>query len=577
MVPLYHMSFYFALVGLLLLAFSPRAVLATFDFVDYPSVALQCVPYTVDFTGLQSDVAFPLKLTVVPLNSTPLSISIPDSAWNATTNVGRAVTFLALPAGTFFLVSLDDANGASTGLVSQITRVGAFNDTSCLRNESQETTRLFTIEDPVSQCEPFNVNFSTSQVSGTPSIRAFIPGGETFYVNQTSSQHAQGTASYTMDALHGTKLALVISDGSGHETSTGLFSVGGNSQSSGTCISSQSTTTSTTSATSSANMTASASPSTSATSMELMTKNKGLSQGAIIAIAVASVVIVVIILLAMALWLLYARRKAREASASNAEQGDSGFPRLSSEKSFTIRSGLPPTTAPSWEFRESTYSQASAPSEKGSVIRNPLYTNSKLWLSSPTSPGSSEARSTRTISTRTGRSQNSPNSSRVASPSSASPPRIIDVSGASRRTPTVVSPSHTAQSVRGSRGVQRVLPSSPTATISTLDVEYMMDVAERYAPTDGSDPAVPPLPQSALIAQETYRNSAYLAGKESAYIPLPSRAAPVALHIRSPTVGSVRTMPSLSHLRSPSSEVYREPPQARVPSSPLPSPLPSPM
>lgn len=104
-----------------------------------------------------------------------------------------------------------------------------------------------------------------------------------------------------------------------------------------------------------------------------------------------------------------------------------------------------------------------------------------------------------------------------------------------------------------------------------------MDVAERYAPTDGSDPAVPPLPQSALIAQETYRNSAYLAGKESAYIALPSRAAPVAMHIRSPTLASLRTMPSLSHLRSPSSVVYREPPQARVPSSPLPSPLPSPL
>ncbi|CCM02475.1 uncharacterized protein FIBRA_04575 [Fibroporia radiculosa] len=576
-----------ALVGLSLLALGPQAALSTFDFVTFSSV-LQCTPFSIEFSGGQLPSALPLKLTVVPLDSTPFSVNLPASSWNATTGTGHAITFIPFPAGTEFVASLDDANGAPAGLTSDVIKVGPFNSTFCLHSEQSSSANAdaFVVTGELSQCEPFSVGFNTSEVTSAPSVRAFTPGGTSFLVNQSSSN--TGTATYVMDALQGTKVILLVSDNSGLSETSSLLTVGGSDESSGTCIPSTTTSGEIPSSTPPSNSTMYTSSSTTAMSMEETNRSQTLSQGSIIAIAAVSGTVVVVIVLAMAFWLYWSRRKASKSAVRYMEQGGPYTSRGEKEilpeppkaSSSTARPSIPPAG--------STWSLSSARADETTgYVKNPLYTNSNLWLSSPTTPGSASRRSNTPRSSTFSSRDRSAHSSTFAIPlqmsSPLSPlPQFADAS-ASRTTPLPISRSQTLRSTRSQRGV----PTSPTTTISTVDIEHILDMTERYSAGDSTDPAIPPLPRNVLMDQETVRMSAYLAGREVTHSPaLPATPPGVHVRVRPPTLAlghsatsslySLRS-PAGTHGRSPSMQVYREPPQALVPSSPMQTPLPSPL
>lgn len=218
-------------VSFLVLAL-PQAVLARFKFSL--SAVEQCGPVNITFSGNDPSAdAIPITFTILPFNSTPISIPIPNAMTNSS---GVYVTFLPLPEGTTFIASLDNAAADNTGKVTDVIKVlpSSTGNTTCLPAAVANTDR-FIFDDSVFQCELFNVSYDPTIVPRPPSIRSFIPLGGSDRINLTS-RPSEGTASYTMTAEHGTQIVLLFDDGQNHRQTSPLLTVGGDSTSSTQCL-----------------------------------------------------------------------------------------------------------------------------------------------------------------------------------------------------------------------------------------------------------------------------------------------------------------------------------------------------
>lgn len=328
----------------------------------------------------------------------------------------------------------------------------------------------------------------------------------------------------------------------------------------------------------------------------------------------------------MGVWLYCSRRKSK-ARAAALEAGTPPYlpppPTDIMEEKRAIASGEHPLPLhASWEIQmQTSWGSARSKSSTASnvaVTRNPLYTNPNLWLASPT-----------LSNMLAGSSKSSSPTPRLnaggVSPADSFATMRFTEANAARHTPPAVSAasirSHApsqASSPRGSKPqtpAGSLSPISPTLTISTVDIEHGLEMSARF-PADGRD-AMPPLPlrQSTYTAaaRDSLRNSAYYAGQfpdigglrpghsrqgsPSKVASGRGRVTPPHLRIgierRAPSAASsmyslyqegeaARSSPS-RFLTSPtlhvsaSGEVFREPPQAHVPRSPMPSPFPSPL
>jgi hypothetical protein len=199
----------------LLVTFTPQIV-STLEFQI--SQVKQCEPVSITLVGDSNADDVPMWLTLIPFNSHPVSIQLP----NATANMsGVNVTFFPFNEGTSFVASLDDVNGNSTAKVSGIINVlpSPTSKTTCLP-QVQNTTSLFTLSNNISQCQEFNVTYNQSTFSKAPSIRLFNPQGPSFRLNLTADD--QGTATYLMDFDQGEKVVLLIDGGHRHQETSPL-------------------------------------------------------------------------------------------------------------------------------------------------------------------------------------------------------------------------------------------------------------------------------------------------------------------------------------------------------------------
>jgi len=219
------------------LAFAPRRVFALFEFVAYSRVQ-QCGPFNISFSGGQPPAALPLTLTVIPFDSTPLSFTIPESAWDSSTSSGSYVTVLPLPSGVSLMASLDDAAGNSAALTSDVTQVLPSTDTSCISANQTNPTVFQLVDDAVSQCSPFDVSRNTSYSDHSLSVRAFIPTGLSFSLRWKNFYSSQGVDTYTyiMDVASGLRVAMLFDDGQGTRQVSDLISVGGGASSPSGCL-----------------------------------------------------------------------------------------------------------------------------------------------------------------------------------------------------------------------------------------------------------------------------------------------------------------------------------------------------
>ncbi|KAI0366664.1 hypothetical protein BV20DRAFT_920146, partial [Pilatotrama ljubarskyi] len=281
----------FAALALLL---APVPAAARFASISFSEVK-QCGNFTVNFVGGKAPAALPLTLSVLPLNGTPVFITLPDTAWNATTETGSAINFLPLPAGTQFIASLDDAKGQGTALVSDILVIDPSDtdDTSCLPTNPAPFVPRYHVNSTLSQCEPFNVEFDTAQGVPAPStVRGFIPKGASFPVSESNTtSDTAGVEAYIMDAQRGSQVIFLFEDGNGYSETSAPMPIFGNVESSTACIPMNSL--------------------TNAASLESMSSTERVTPKiAVIVVAVCGGV-VAIVAMAMVTWYIIHRRKVR--------------------------------------------------------------------------------------------------------------------------------------------------------------------------------------------------------------------------------------------------------------------------
>ena len=219
------------------LVFAPHSALSVFEYVAY-SRARQCDPFTISFSGGQLPAALPLTLTAVPFNSTPISFTVPESAWDNSTNSGSYTTFLPLSARVSFVASLDDAAGDNAALISDVIQVLPSTDASCIPANQTILAPLRLADNAVSQCSPFNVMQNTSSLDHTLSVRVLTPTSLSFSLQRTKFYSSQGvdTFTYIMNVASGLRVALLFDDGQGNRQVSDLISVGRSVSNSSECL-----------------------------------------------------------------------------------------------------------------------------------------------------------------------------------------------------------------------------------------------------------------------------------------------------------------------------------------------------
>lgn len=504
-----------------LLAFAPLAVIS-FDTISFSAVQ-QCGNFTVQFSGDSLPASLPLSLTVIPFNLTPISIAIQNPGWDNRTLTGAVVTFLPYPVGTLFLASLDDADGSSTGPVSGIMKIGDSAVTSCLSDTFSVPKEEYTLVTSPSQCEEFAVTYDTTILDSAPAVRVFQPSGNSSLADLEAI--APGKATYTIDAARGQQVVLTFSNDTTLQQATGLITVGGDAQSPTNCLNPASVVETTAAATS---------------------DEGGLSMGAIIGIAVACIVIVVVVAITMAIWL---RRERQRAKATFAIPKD--------PENYAYEKPLPlgPDGQTHYVQHGAQYSLDSippAPPPKGygdvpqlrvehdgaNNVKNPLYTTAVFDVVSP-------------------RPQSySPSVSLTPDPTGRAPLSSIPV--------PLVSPMSFGNPLSSDRASsQRVSimtgASTRSRSLCSDDIEHILDMATLYsgpaspisASALRSTPTVPPL--RTVMEDESYATRR----PDSAM-----RGSPIALTIQTPA----------SSPHTPLSASSRDPPQAPLPTSPVPTP-----
>jgi hypothetical protein len=212
------------------MAVGPQVVHSS-PFLTFSAVE-QCGPVSVNFSGAIQPDALPLALTVLPFNAAPISIPIPNSSWNAATSTGAAITFLPFPANTTFIASLDGNTGDSVVGVSDVINVQPSSNSSCIPTTNAFNEPRYQLTGNLIQCQTFSVSFDPT--IPTPSVRAFVPRGGSFNLNQTAN--ATGTATFVLSASRGQALLLLFDGGVGFQETKGLFIVGGDSGSKTDCL-----------------------------------------------------------------------------------------------------------------------------------------------------------------------------------------------------------------------------------------------------------------------------------------------------------------------------------------------------
>lgn len=219
------------------LAFAPQSAFSLFEFVTYSRVS-QCGYFNVSFSGGKPPAALPLALNILPFNSTPFVIVVPNSAWDNSTSSGSFVTPLPLPAGVALLASLDDATGNSAALISDVIQIQPSANASCLSSNTTAPAPFQLVTSAVSQCLPFSVSRNTPSVNHPISTRGFIPTSLSFKLKWVTYDASQGgdTFTYIMKAAEGLQVALLFDDGQGNSQVSDLLSVQGDKSSPSGCL-----------------------------------------------------------------------------------------------------------------------------------------------------------------------------------------------------------------------------------------------------------------------------------------------------------------------------------------------------
>ncbi|KAI0755351.1 hypothetical protein C8Q80DRAFT_1094960 [Daedaleopsis nitida] len=585
-------GFYCSLLAAALLP----SVAARFASIHFSRVT-QCGNFTVSFAGGKAPAALPLTLSVLPLNSTPVFIPLPIDAWNSTTKTGAAITFLPFTAGTEFIASLDDANGLGTALVSDILVIdpAESDDTSCLDTNPAPFVPRYAVNAPLRQCESFDVEYDPNTAADSPTVRAFVPKGKSFPVNQTvAAISATGTDNYLMDVPRDSTVVLMFKDSNGYAETTGTMPVLGDVNSDDSCV-----------------------PTNPLSSAAILDYNadqphaRVTTKITVIIIAVC-VGVVALVALVMIIWCIRSRRRTKRANSfSKVSSRDPEKQMIQSQtgpRPLLLQSTLSPVTSPV-SPADSAYIHG-APQQ---FVRDPPYIRMGSALVTPTSPDPNDPFGEQASGSILGPLSASARTSLKSRPLGST--ALGNVAGGSStlalQNSMSYSPAVRSSGLRRSSTFDMIPGTSPywggrlavtpdnslasnpssllrrqasfasartarTGSVSSVEIDRILEMATIY----GAQDILPDMPQPVHTAPATLRQSAYMAGRESRRTSAALTGSPYSspAHSRnnSATAGAPEPASALSHSGSQTSlrmlRAYREPPLATLPSSPLNSP-----
>ncbi|WVQ81260.1 hypothetical protein IAT38_003383 [Cryptococcus sp. DSM 104549] len=281
-----------------------------------------CQDVEITWSGGES----PWSLTIIPAYDYPSTVSIPDSAYDSSTNSGSYSWTVNYPSGTSFVAMMSDGSGTGTGGVSPLYNVSGQSASSCdMRSES--TDFLFYLNrTTITQCEGVEVYWDSTAVAPVSIIGA-IPGGQVFQLVSSNSKTTSLVWDTNIEA--GTEVIIAAFDSGtyGQGGSSNILTIGGSSDDS--CINDASPSSTSSGAATTQTGTSTGGTKTSVGGIKTVTAittetaapkgAAGLSTGAIVGIVV-SAVLVVVALQAALLWfccrrqirsLIYHRREMR--------------------------------------------------------------------------------------------------------------------------------------------------------------------------------------------------------------------------------------------------------------------------
>ncbi|TFK73614.1 hypothetical protein BDN72DRAFT_834491 [Pluteus cervinus] len=224
---------HFAALAIGVLLLGSQAVLSTTFKFKFSQVE-QCEPVSITIIGDTPSDDIPTTLTILPFNSQPVSIPIPNAMANTSS---ISVSFLPLPVNTTFIATLDNSEGFSATWVSDIMRVQPSNNNACLSSAPVASTqKTFTLASEPSQCEALTVKYDTTRVRSAPNVRLFSPFGPAFLLNMTSDNPTRGMATYLINFFRGKEIILLFDGGVGEQETSDLITILGDTSSSGKCI-----------------------------------------------------------------------------------------------------------------------------------------------------------------------------------------------------------------------------------------------------------------------------------------------------------------------------------------------------
>jgi hypothetical protein len=207
------------------LVWGPQVALSMLSPPTFSPVE-QCGAVSTSFSGSIAVSDLPLTLTMLPVDSVPLTITLPDSSWvNSAGGNHEATVFLPFQSNTSFVATLQSSSADFLTNVSNIITVQPSMNFTCLQDTTSDPpARLYNLETPLAQCEAFTVSFNSTLIQA-PTVQALIAGEKVLTPMLTSQGF--GWASFILNAPSGSQVLFDFDDGKGHRESTAFLPVGG--------------------------------------------------------------------------------------------------------------------------------------------------------------------------------------------------------------------------------------------------------------------------------------------------------------------------------------------------------------
>ncbi|WVQ93245.1 hypothetical protein IAU59_000310 [Kwoniella sp. CBS 9459] len=317
------------LSALLTTLFLP-ALTSAFSFSLDTTSPKQCGSTTITWEGGTS----PYSLTIIPAYDYPATISIPESAYDASSGKGSYTWNVNYPKDTKFVAMMSDYTGTGTGGVSTLFTVGTSTTSCTLRGENADF-QFYLNGTSLTQCDTIDIYWDATAYSPV-TILGVIPGGQVFQL--VSANTNTQSLVWDTNVASGTEVIFAAFDTGPYGTggSSALYNVGTSSDRSCLDDSSPSSTTQggpTATGTKTGNV-GGVKTVTSVTTETAAAKGAaGLSTGAIVGIVVSAVIVVLSLQFAL-FWfccrrqvkaLIYHRREMRGAEVKPGGAVDLGL------------------------------------------------------------------------------------------------------------------------------------------------------------------------------------------------------------------------------------------------------------